>query len=147
MMCQFGEYNMRPDQNILKLVEVESYSLFYSESSFTCDFIKYSTAKAFGIRSCDLDSRTRKQADIAFARQIAMYIAHVRLGLNLGEVGKVFQRDRTTVGHACRLIEDRRDDEQVDFLINCLERAVEEWLQIVHHPAAEIASGEKNERS
>lgn len=71
----------------------------------------------------------------------------MRLGLNLGEVGKVFQRDRTTVGHACRLIEDRRDDEQVDFLINCLERAVEEWLQIVHHPAVEIASGEKNERS
>ena len=138
---------MQPDQSILKLVDVESYNLFYSESSFTCDFIKYSTAKAFGIRSCDLESRTRKQADIAFARQIAMYIAHVRLGLNLGEVGKVFQRDRTTVGHACRLIEDRRDDEQVDFLINCLERAVEEWLQIAHHPAVEIASGEKNERS
>ena len=91
--------------------------------------------------------RTRKQADIAFARQIAMYIAHVRLGLNLGEVGRVFQRDRTTVGHACRLIEDRRDDEQVDFLINCLERAVEEWLQIAHHRPCEITSGVENERS
>ena len=122
---------MRPDQSILKLIGVESYNLFYLESSCTCD----------------LDSRTRKQADIAFARQIAMYIAHVRLGLNLGEVGRVFQRDRTTVGHACRLIEDRRDDEQVDFLINCLERAVEEWLQIAHHRPVEITSGVENERS
>lgn len=116
---------MRSDQSILKFVGVESYNLFYLESSCTCD----------------LDSRTRKQADIAFARQIAMYIAHVRLGLNLGEVGKVFQRDRTTVGHACRLIEDRKDDEQVDFLINCLERAVEEWLQIAHHRPVGITSG------
>ena len=138
---------MRPDQSILNLVDVEAYSLFYLESSCTCDFIKYSTAKAFGIRSCDLDSRTRKQADIAFARQIAMYIAHVRLGLNLGEVGRVFQRDRTTVGHACRLIEDRRDDEEVDFLINSLERAVEEWLQIAHHRPVGITSGVENERS
>ena len=82
---------MRPDQNILKLVEVESYSLFYSESSFTCDFIKYSTAKAFGIRSCDLDSRTRKQADIAFARQIAIYISLTCvLGLTLGQWGRFF---------------------------------------------------------
>ena len=147
MMYQIGENKMRPDQSILNLVDVEAYSLFYLESSCTCDFIKYSTAKAFGIRSCDLDSRTRKQADIAFARQIAMYIAHVRLGLNLGEVGRVFQRDRTTVGHACRLIEDRRDDEEVDFLINCLERAVEEWLQIAHHRPVGITSGAENERS
>ena len=147
MMYQLGKNKMRPDQSILNLVDVKAYNLFYLESSCTCDFIKYSTAKAFGIRSCDLDSRTRKQADIAFARQIAMYIAHVRLGLNLGEVGRVFQRDRTTVGHACRLIEDRRDDEQVDFLINCLERAVEECLQIAHHRPCEITSGVENERS
>lgn len=138
---------MRPDQNILKLVNVESYNLFFEKSSCTCDFIKYSTAKAFGIRSCDLDSRTRKQADIAFARQIAMYIAHVRLGLNLGEVGRVFQRDRTTVGHACRLIEDRRDDEELDFLINCLERAVEEWSQIAFSQPVCIATGGNNERT
>ena len=124
---------MRQNLNNLKTVDCGPCRLFYLKSSYTCDFIKYSTAKAFGIKSDDLDSKTRKQADIAFARQIAMYIAHVRLGLNLGEVGKVFQRDRTTVGHACRLIEDRRDDEQVDFLINCLERAVEEWSQIAHH--------------
>ena len=75
------------------------------------------------------------------------HMSDVRLGLNLGEVGKVFQRDRTTVGHACRLIEDRRDDEQVDFLINCLERAVEEWLQIAHHRPVKITSGVENERS
>lgn len=75
-----------------------------------------------------------------------MYIAHVRLGLNLGEVGRVFQRDRTTVGHACRLIEDRRDDEQLDFLINCLERAVEEWSQIANHQTVCcMAPGDNNE--
>lgn len=137
---------MLQDQSNFNFVNSELRGIFSEKSSYTCDFIKYSTAKAFGIRSCDLDSRTRKQADIAFARQIAMYIAHVRLGLNLGEVGKVFQRDRTTVGHACRLIEDKRDDEQVDFLINCLERAVEEWLQIAHHHPICMVVGSSNER-
>lgn len=111
------------------------------KNEYKCNFIKYLTAKAFGIKSCDLDSKTRKQADIAFARQTAMYIAHVRLGLSLGEVGTVFNRDRTTVGHACRLIEDKRDDETVDFLINCLERAVEEWLQIANRDAGCFTKG------
>ena len=118
----------------LNIDDCDPCEYLFIRNSCACDFIKYSTAKAFGIQSTDLDSKTRKQADIAFARQIAMYIAHVRLGLNLGEVGKVFQRDRTTVGYACRLIEDKRDDEQVDFLINCLERGVEEWSQIAHRP-------------
>ena len=136
---------MRQDKSELSVVDCDPCKYLYLKSNYACDFIKYSTAKAFGIQSRDLDSKTRKQADIAFARQIAMYIAHVRLGLNLGEVGKVFQRDRTTVGHACRLIEDRRDDEQVDFLINCLERGVEEWSQIAHrhHPLCILTRGEQ----
>ena len=66
---------------------------------------------------------TRAKADIALTRQISMYVAHVALGLSLTEVGRKFGRDRTTAAHACRLVEDRRDDLQFDFLLDHLEAA------------------------
>jgi hypothetical protein len=61
---------------------------------------------------------TRK---IAFARQLAMYLTHVGFGLNLTEVGACFERDRTTVRHACALIEDRRDQPAFDLAVCALE--------------------------
>jgi hypothetical protein len=59
----------------------------------------------------------------AFARQIAMYLAHVGFGLSMAEVGRAFGRDRTTVVHACHLIEDRRDDVSFDQMLDHLEQA------------------------
>ena len=59
----------------------------------------------------------------AFARQIAMYLAHVGFGLSMAEIGRVFGRDRTTVVHACHLIEDRRDEVRFDQLLDHLEQA------------------------
>lgn len=65
--------------------------------------------------------RTRRAA---FARQVAMYLAHVGLGVPMGEIGRAFGRDRTTVTHACHVIEDRRDDQGFDALLDRLEAAV-----------------------
>ena len=59
----------------------------------------------------------------AFARQIAMYLAHVGFGLSMAEIGRAFGRGRTTVLHACHVIEDRRDDVRFDQLLDHLEQA------------------------
>ncbi|QKP78746.1 DNA replication initiation protein [Methyloligella sp. GL2] len=67
---------------------------------------------------------TRGPAEAAFARQIAMYLAHVVCGLSLTQVGRAFGRDRTTVAHACSLIEDRRDEAEFDCTLTHLESAV-----------------------
>ena len=37
-----------------------------------------------------------------------MYVAHVVLSLNMTDIGRGFGRDRTTVLHACHLVEDSR---------------------------------------
>lgn len=58
---------------------------------------------------------------VAFARQLAMYLTHVCFGLTLTEVGSCFERDRTTVRHACALVEDRRDRPTFDFAVSALE--------------------------
>lgn len=57
-------------------------------------------------------------------RQIAMYVCHVSLRFQLTEIGEAFGRDRTTVGHACNVVEDRRDDAAFDDLVSSLERIV-----------------------
>ncbi|HEV7329246.1 MAG TPA: helix-turn-helix domain-containing protein [Bosea sp. (in: a-proteobacteria)] len=61
---------------------------------------------------------------IAFARQLAMYLTHVGFGLTLTEVGACFARDRTTVRHACALVEDRRDQPAFDLAVSALEAGV-----------------------
>lgn len=53
-----------------------------------------------------------------------MYIAHVGCGLSLTQTGRLFDRDRTTVAHACGVIEDRRDDPMFDRVLDLLEWAV-----------------------
>ncbi|GAB5506632.1 MAG: hypothetical protein Rhirs2KO_17950 [Rhizobiaceae bacterium] len=53
-----------------------------------------------------------------------MYVTHVVLGLSMTEIGKGFGRDRTTVMHACHLVEDLRDDDDFDQIIARAEHIV-----------------------
>jgi chromosomal replication initiation ATPase DnaA len=50
-----------------------------------------------------------------------MYLARVVLGMTLLGAGHLFGRDRTTASHACRLIEDLRDDPGFDALLQAME--------------------------
>ena len=68
-----------------------------------------------------LRSRTRQTADVALARQIAMYLLHTVFRRCYTDVGLHFGRDRTTVSHACALVEDKRDDQGFDLMISELE--------------------------
>jgi chromosomal replication initiation ATPase DnaA len=86
--------------------------------------LEFSIAVAFEIETTDLRKRTRGRADTAFARQVAMYLAHVAYGLTLSDVGRVFERDRTTVAYACGVVEDRRDDATIDRTLDLLETVV-----------------------
>jgi len=78
-------------------------------------------AAAFIVPIGELRATTRRPRQIAFARQSAMYLAHVAFGLSYTEVGRAFDRDRTTAAHACRLVEDRRVDPGLDARLASLE--------------------------
>ena len=69
----------------------------------------------------DIVERAQKQR-LSQSRQIAMYVCHVALQFSLSEVGQAFNRDRTTVAYACRVIEDRRDDRAFDEFVASIER-------------------------
>ncbi len=86
--------------------------------------IGVAVAQVFGVDAAAIDAETRGPAEVALARQVAMYLAHVACGISLTDVGRMFSRDRTTVAHACAVIEDRRDDQIFDRAIELLELVV-----------------------
>ena len=88
-----------------------------------CDLAALATAAAFAVPVGEMIAATRRTPYVAFARQSAMYLAHVAFGLSYSEVGRAFGRDRTTAAYACRLIEERRDDPAVDAVLGSLESA------------------------
>ena len=87
------------------------------------DMIETLVSASLAIPAATLRTRTRGNARAAAARQTAMYIAHVALGLNFAQTGRLFDRDRTTAAHACRRIEDLRDDPAFDQTLAALEKA------------------------
>ena len=83
-------------------------------------------AGAFQIDEILLRQTTRGRADVA--REVAMYLAHTVCELSLTETGLCFERDRTTVAHACLVVEDARDQPAFDRALEVLERSA----RIVH---------------
>jgi chromosomal replication initiation ATPase DnaA len=87
-----------------------------------CRFVVASVAGDFNLDAAALTSATRGPPRTAFARQVAMYLAHVGFALSFETIGRSFGRDRTTVAHACRVVEDGRDDIWLDCRLATLER-------------------------
>ena len=106
----------------------ETQSFFESEAPAKQDqmrlAIELAVSRVFGVDLSALDRVSRGMARISLARQVAMYLAHVGCGLSLTSAGRLFGRDRTTVAHACLIIEDRRDDPLFDRSLDLLEWAV-----------------------
>jgi chromosomal replication initiation ATPase DnaA len=86
--------------------------------------IDFAVSNVFGIEAGALWRATRGVRDIASARQVAMYLAHVSCGMTLTEVGAMFGRDRTTVAHGCLKVEIRRDDPMFDRALDVLSWAL-----------------------
>lgn len=88
-----------------------------------CRIVAQLAAAAFGVAYGEIIGANRGERRVAFARQSAMYLAHVAFGLSYSEVGRAFGRDRTTAAHACCHVEDRRDNPEIDALLGSLEGA------------------------
>jgi len=83
-------------------------------------------AFALNVSEQDVLAELRGSADVAFARQVAVYLCHTAFEMSLARVAVAFARDRSTVAHACHAIEDRRDEAQFDLWIGSLEAMLRE---------------------
>ncbi|WP_034388014.1 helix-turn-helix domain-containing protein [Hellea balneolensis] len=78
-------------------------------------------AMEFAVPGFVLSSRFKGKSEVSYARQIAMYLMCCVYGLTKQRIAEVFERHYTTVSHACRLIEDQRDDPVFDAKLLKLE--------------------------
>ena len=75
--------------------------------------IKEMVADAYNVTVDDLNSKKRTK-NIAFPRQIAMYIARNLLDISLPNIGDEFGgRDHTTVMHAIKKVEDEMSKSEI----------------------------------
>jgi len=77
-------------------------------------------AGAYGVAMDDMRTRTRK-GEAEKARQLAVYLARVVFGVGLRELAVVTGRSPGTVFHACRRVEQRREEPQFDCAVEHLE--------------------------
>jgi chromosomal replication initiator protein len=91
--------------------------------SISVEVIQKKVAEHFDIRLADMTSKRRPE-NIAFPRQIAMYLTRQMTESSLNTIGEAYGgRDHGTVLHACRLVKDRMEvDANVRQVVHYLEK-------------------------
>ena len=89
---------------------------------FSSEFVQETVAKYFNIDAKDLRGSKRSN-DIAFPRQIAMYLCRNVAQMSLPQIGKDFgKRDHTTVMHACTKIEqDIKENQNTKLIVESVK--------------------------
>jgi chromosomal replication initiator protein len=97
-----------------------------AKKTVTIDQIQKKVAEHFDVRLADMTSK-RRPANIAFPRQVAMYLARRHTKASLNEIGDAFGgRDHGTVLHACKTVTGRMvKEDQVRQLIVLLDTQLE----------------------
>jgi len=109
----------------IEVVEGLLREILHEEGRFSIsiEVIQKKVAEHFDIRLADMTSKRRPE-NIAFPRQIAMYLSRQLTESSLNTIGETFGgRDHGTVMHACRLVKDRMEvDANVRQVVNYLEK-------------------------
>ena len=96
-------------------------------SRITIENIQKKVTDYYHLRMADMLSR-RRPANIAFPRQVAMYLSRILTDHSLQEIGNNFGgRDHGTVIHACKTVENMMDQDEG------IKRAVEHLNEHLSH--------------
>ena len=87
-----------------------------------CQSVRLMTAEFLFMSGDRIGMRRERRRLACHVRQIAMYVCHVALQMRMSTIGEGFGRDRSTVAHACAVVEDRRDDRDFDEFVGAMER-------------------------
>lgn len=93
-----------------------------AKRAVTVDQIQRKVAEHFGVRLADMTSK-RRPANIAFPRQVAMYLSRERTPMSLTDIGDAFGgKDHGTVIHAVKLVKKRiEQDEKTRNVVRMLD--------------------------
>ena len=83
-----------------------------AKKTVTIDQIQRRVAEHFDVRIADMTSK-RRPANIAYPRQVAMYLSRQLTKSSLNEIGEAFGgRDHGTVLHACKVVKEKIADNE-----------------------------------
>jgi chromosomal replication initiator protein len=109
----------------IEVVEGLLREILHEEGRFSISIeaIQKKVAEHFDIRLADMTSKRRPE-NIAFPRQVAMFLSRQMTESSLSAIGEAFGgRDHGTVLHACRLVKDRMEvDPNVRQVVSYLEK-------------------------
>ena len=112
----------------VEMVEALLHDVLHEEGRFSINIesIQKRVAEHFDIRLADMTSKRRPE-NIAFPRQIAMFLSRQLTDSSLNVIGEAFGgRDHGTVLHACRLVKDRMEiDSSVRQVVHYLEKQLQ----------------------
>lgn len=113
----------KPDKNFAKRTLKDILST--GEIAVTPEKIKKTVCKYYNIKISDIES-PKKTNNIAFPRQVAMYLIREMTECSLPQIGRYFgDRHHTTVKYACEKIEeDIKHDDSLRSLIDSLKSEI-----------------------
>jgi len=125
-LIRVGSYaSLTGNKLTLEGVETLLREVLHEEGRFAIgiEAIQKKVAEHFDIRLADMTSKRRPE-NIAFPRQIAMYLVREMTENSLSSIGEAFGgRDHGTVLHACRLVKGRMEvDSSVRQTVGLLEK-------------------------
>lgn len=99
------------------------------ERVLSIESIQKTVCEYYGLKPQDIKAKKRSR-DIAFPRQVAMYISKALTDSSLSDIGKHFGgKDHSTVIHACRQIETKRkNDEDFNRKLEYLIKKIKSYI-------------------
>ena len=89
-------------------------------------FVAHLVAVATGVPAQAILGEPRGPGKVADARAMAMYLLHVGFALPQTRAAAAFQRDRSTISHACSKVEKMRERAELDRALTRLEACVQQ---------------------
>lgn len=124
-LMRVASYKSLSDREISReVIENLLRDIFQEQArrAVTIEQIQRKVAEHYDVRLADMTSK-RRPANIAFPRQVAMYLARELTSSSLNDIGDAFGgKDHGTVIHACKLIKRRMDeDEKTRHIVRLLD--------------------------
>ncbi len=139
-----GISNLCKKEEAGKTIQLKGISsLKTANEKLLAQFVNQMVASAFELPAERLLRCDRGNARATRARQISIYLMHTALSFSLSTISRIYNKDRTTIGYACRVIEDLRDSASFDDRISELEETVATVLKLASYVPTKGSCGEK----
>jgi chromosomal replication initiation ATPase DnaA len=136
-LCKNHEEHKNPNKNYEDGTRKGLLSISAPNEKLLATFVNQMVASAFELPAERLLRYDRGNARATRARQISIYLMHTALSFSLASISRIYNKDRTTIGYACRVIEDLRDTPAFDDKISELEETVKTVLKLAEYVPAQ----------